>query len=99
MDGCMDEWLNQWLWLRLFLWLHVNIAAYTAYTEATNSTGTAESTLAATAVTATYICIVTQVKIYFEIKPDRSGNLSGSALGHRLYFTVYPSSCHNTDSV
>ena len=41
--------------------------------------------------------------MYCEIQPEPSGNPSGSALGIslglRLYFTVYPSSHHNTDTV
>ena len=48
------------------------------------------------------VCIVTQVGIYCEIQPEPLGNPSGSALGIslglRLYFTVYPSSRHNTDT-
>ena len=49
------------------------------------------------------VCIVTQVGIYREIYPEPSGNHSGFALGIsfglRLYFTLYPSSRHNTDTV
>ena len=44
-----------------------------------------------------------RVGIYSEIKPEPSGNPSGSALGISLwlilYFTVHPSSRHNTDTV
>ena len=44
-----------------------------------------------------------QVGIYGEKLPEPSGNPSGSALGIslvlRLYFSVYPSSRHNTDTV
>ena len=43
--------------------------------------------------------VCTPVGIYYEIQPEPSGNPSGSALGLRLYFTVYLSSCHNTDTV
>ena len=53
-NGCKDEWLNQWLWLQILLWLHVNIAAKTASTEAINSTATAISTSPDTAVTSAY---------------------------------------------
>ena len=46
---------------------------------------------------------MTQVGINGEIWLEPSGNPSGSALGIslvlRLYFTVYPSSRHNTDTV
>ena len=49
------------------------------------------------------VCIVTRVRIYCEILPEPSGNPLGSALGIslglRLYFTVYPSSRHNTVTV
>ena len=45
---------------------------------------------------------MTQVGIYGEIQPEPLGNPLGSALRIslvlRLYFTVYPSSRHNTDS-
>ena len=46
---------------------------------------------------------MTEVGIYGEMKPEPSRNPSGSALGislvPRLYFTVYPSSCHNKNTV
>ena len=49
------------------------------------------------------VCIVTWVRKYNEIKPKPEGNPSGLALrislGLRLYFIVYPSSCHNTDTI
>ena len=41
-------------------------------------------------------CIVTWSGVYDEILPEPSGNPSGSALGRRQYFIVYPSSRHNT---
>ena len=72
------------LWLRLLQWLCVIIAANISSSEANNYIGTAASILAVTAITASYAT---------------SKNPSGSALGLRLYFPVYPSSCHNTDSV
>ena len=49
------------------------------------------------------VCIMTQVRIYGAIQPEPSGNPSGSAPGIsfvlRLYFTVYPSSRPNTDTI
>ena len=49
------------------------------------------------------VCIVTQVRIYDKIYPEPSGYPLGFALGIslglRLYFIVYPSSRHNTDTV
>ena len=49
------------------------------------------------------VCNMTQVGVYGEIWPEPSGNPLGSAHGIslvlRLYFTVHPSSCHNTDTV
>ena len=49
------------------------------------------------------VCIMTKVRIHSEIQPEPSGNPSGSALRNslvlRLYFTVCPSSRHNTDTV
>ena len=46
---------------------------------------------------------MTQVGIYDKIKLEPSGNPLGSALMIslvlRLYFTVYPTSRHNTDTV
>ena len=49
------------------------------------------------------VCILTQVGIYGEINPEPSGNSLGAALRIslllRLYFTVHPSSRHNTNTV
>ena len=49
------------------------------------------------------VCIKTQVRIYGDTEPEPSGNPLGSALGISLvlglYFIVYPSSRHNTDTV
>ena len=49
------------------------------------------------------VCIMTQVGIYGEIQPDPSGNPLCSniwiSLVLKLQFTVYPSSCHNTDTI
>ena len=49
------------------------------------------------------VCIATQVRKPVEVQPELSGNTSGHAigisLGLRLYFIVYPSSPHNTDSI
>ena len=49
------------------------------------------------------VCILTRVRKYDERKPEFLGNPLGFALGIslglRLYFMVYPSSCHNTDTV
>ena len=49
------------------------------------------------------VCIMTQVRMYSEIYPELSGNPMASALWISLvltlYFTVYPSSCQNTDKV
>ena len=46
---------------------------------------------------------MTHVGIFCEIEPEPSRNPLVSALGIslelRLYFTVYPSSCHSTDTV
>ena len=49
------------------------------------------------------VCIMTKVGIYSEHYPEPSGKPLGSALGIsivlRLYFTVYASSRHNTDTI
>ena len=46
---------------------------------------------------------MTRVVIYVEIKPEPFEVLSGAALGNslglRLYSTVYPSSCFDTDTI
>ena len=49
------------------------------------------------------VCIMTQVRIYGEIQTEPSGISTGSdlriSLVLRLYFTVYPFSCHNTNTL
>ena len=85
-------------------WWEISVSWHPTYPTLVDTTGPKKVILMVNAgVVINNFCIVIQVGIYNEIKTrpleNSSGFALGISLGLRLYFIVYTSSCHNTDTI